>query len=162
MSSDYECGECSSRGLNFLALVALFALVTLVIAYLVAQTLKKKVGEKGKDDASILKVALNYLQMASFAAVVDFRWPEFMRDTLMATSAVSTPRSVVLAADCLLQRSAGKGSRRTPPGCTPPSRPSRLQGPLHPVITTCSLRDAHQSSTSWLININVLVSQSLF
>ena len=118
MSSDYECGECSSRGLNFLALVALFALVTLVIAYLVAQTLKKKVGEKGKDDASILKVALNYLQMASFAAVVDFRWPEFMRDTIMATSAVSTPRSVVLAADCLLQRSAGKGSRA--PGCCPP------------------------------------------
>eukprot|EP00740_Mantoniella_antarctica_P005925 CAMPEP_0181348918 /NCGR_PEP_ID=MMETSP1106-20121128/446_1 /TAXON_ID=81844 /ORGANISM="Mantoniella antarctica, Strain SL-175" /LENGTH=1640 /DNA_ID=CAMNT_0023461271 /DNA_START=149 /DNA_END=5073 /DNA_ORIENTATION=+ len=110
VSTDYECGKCPAIRLNVCILVALGALVVFVIACLVSQTLKKKVGQTSGEGASILKVALNYLQVASFAAAVDFRWPKFMRDTLMATGAVSTPRSVLLSVDCLLQRSAGVGA----------------------------------------------------
>ena len=110
VSADYECGACPSPELNYFALLALGAVVIAVIAYLVSQTLKKKIGEKSKDDASILKVTLNYFQVVSFAAVIDFRWPGFVRETLMATAAVSSPRSVLLSADCLLQDSAGAGA----------------------------------------------------
>ena len=85
VSADYECSECPSPGLNIVLMLALSAVVVFVVVYLVTETLMKKVGEKSKEDASILKVALNYLQVASFAAVIDFRWPAFMRDTLMAT-----------------------------------------------------------------------------
>jgi len=84
VSTDYECGECPSPGINFVTLLALGAIVVFVIAYLVTQTLKKKVGEKRHEDASILKVMLNYFQVVSFAAVIEFRWPAFMRDTLVA------------------------------------------------------------------------------
>ena len=46
MSTDYECGECPSQSLNFVTLLALGAIVVFVIAYLVTQTLNKKVGHQ--------------------------------------------------------------------------------------------------------------------
>ncbi len=48
------------------------ALFVLEIAFIVTKTLQKKVGEKSEADAAILKVVLNYLQVVSFAAVIDF------------------------------------------------------------------------------------------
>jgi hypothetical protein len=110
VSAEHECGECPSPGLNVVVLLVLGALFVLEIAFIVTKTLQKKVGEKSEADAAILKVVLNYLQVVSFAAVIDFSWPTFMRDTLKATSAVSTPRSLLLAGDCLLQRSTGTGA----------------------------------------------------
>jgi hypothetical protein len=71
-SAEHECGECPTPGLNFVVLLVLGALFVLEIAFIVTKTLQKKVGEKSEADAAILKVVLNYLQVVSFAAVIDF------------------------------------------------------------------------------------------
>jgi len=66
VSADYECGECPSPGINYVVLLALSAIVVFVIAYLVTETLKKKVGHR-----HVTRMLAQSMASAAFNTLVD-------------------------------------------------------------------------------------------